>query len=203
MNEQIVYILTNESMPGYTKIGITTDQPLETRVRQLDTTSVPLPFVIHYAAIVVDAKMVEGKLHDAFDEYRVRKNREFFYVDPERVVSALQIGELKNITPKNELTFENANDMPLPIVKKIAPKFQFEAYGIPVGSEIVYSRDDSIKAYVAEGNKVMYQGETLALSPLSKRLLGYNYLVRGPLYWKYNGELLSELKKRFENGDEL
>ena len=40
MNE-IIYIPINEAMPGFVKIGKTTD--LESRIRSLDTTSVPLP----------------------------------------------------------------------------------------------------------------------------------------------------------------
>ena len=39
----IVYILTNEAMPGYVKIG-RTDGDLAGRVRQLNSTGVPLPF---------------------------------------------------------------------------------------------------------------------------------------------------------------
>ena len=39
----IVYILTNEAMPGLIKIGLT-NATVEQRMLSLDTTSVPLPF---------------------------------------------------------------------------------------------------------------------------------------------------------------
>lgn len=51
MNE-IIYVLTNEAMPGYVKIGKTTNN-LEQRVRDLSaSTSVPLPFTVFYACKV-------------------------------------------------------------------------------------------------------------------------------------------------------
>lgn len=47
----IVYLLTNESMTGYIKIG-RTDTSVEQRMAELDRTSVALPFQCFYAARV-------------------------------------------------------------------------------------------------------------------------------------------------------
>ncbi|MGB9152819.1 MAG: GIY-YIG nuclease family protein, partial [Alphaproteobacteria bacterium] len=102
MAEGIVYILTNEAMPGYIKIGKTTDD-LNTRIRQLDGTSMPLPFTCFYAAKVSDCDFVEKQLHDAFADQRVRLRREFFRLSPERVVAALAIANGKNVTPDEDI----------------------------------------------------------------------------------------------------
>ena len=64
--QDIVYILINEAMPNYVKVGITSD--LEQRIRSLDTTGIPLPFECFYATKVKDARFVEKQLHDAFDD---------------------------------------------------------------------------------------------------------------------------------------
>ena len=50
MNEKrIVYILTNEAMPGLIKIGYT-DKSIEERMKELSRhTGVPLPFSCFYA----------------------------------------------------------------------------------------------------------------------------------------------------------
>ena len=56
----IVYILTNQSMPDTIKIGITDN--LERRVRELDNTSVALPFECYYAVEVKDASKIEKRL---------------------------------------------------------------------------------------------------------------------------------------------
>ena len=82
-----IYILINAAMPNYVKIG-KTEQAVEERMKTLDTTSVPLPFECFYAARVEDIDFVERQLHDAFGNQRVRKNREFFEIDPARVTAA-------------------------------------------------------------------------------------------------------------------
>jgi len=66
---EIVYILINEAMPNYVKIGRTTN--LEQRIRSLDNTSTPLPFECFFACTVNDAAFVEKQLHDAFLDNRV------------------------------------------------------------------------------------------------------------------------------------
>ena len=79
-----VYILTNEAMPGYIKIGLT-DKPVSERVLGLDNTSVAIPFQCYYAARVDDNQKIERALHTAFGDFRVRPNREFFKMDPYKV----------------------------------------------------------------------------------------------------------------------
>lgn len=101
--QEIIYILTNEAMPGYVKIRKTTND-LEQRVRDLSaSTSVPLPFTVFYACTVKNANFVEHQLHDAFDNNRVNPRREFFQIAPERVVAALKLAEVENLTPKKDL----------------------------------------------------------------------------------------------------
>ena len=85
-----IYILINASMPNYVKIGKTV-QRVEERMKSLDSTGVPLPFECFYAARVEDIDFVERQLHDAFGDQRVRKNREFFEIDPARVAAALRL----------------------------------------------------------------------------------------------------------------
>ena len=69
----IVYILTNQCMPDTIKIGVT--ENLEQRIKQLDNTSVALPFECYYAVEVSEATQIEKKLHQGLDDYRIRQNR--------------------------------------------------------------------------------------------------------------------------------
>ena len=96
----IVYVLVNEAMPGYVKIGYTS-KSLEQRIRELSaSTSVPLPFTCSYACTVEDMGFVEGQLHDAFDDNRINPKREFFKIAPERVVAALKLAGARISHPR-------------------------------------------------------------------------------------------------------
>ena len=88
-----VYILTNDMMPGIVKIGITEGR-VEDRIKSLDNTSLPMPFRFYFAIESDRFKKIELLAHNAFAAFRVRENREFFQVDPERVVAALKIARV-------------------------------------------------------------------------------------------------------------
>ena len=97
----IVYVLTNPSLPDIVKIGMTTDLP--TRMRSLYSSSVPVPFECYFACTVKDMNFVEKQLHDGFDDFRVNPKREFFRIDPERVVSILKMVMIEEVTPKEDI----------------------------------------------------------------------------------------------------
>jgi len=146
MNE-IIYILINEAMPGYVKIGMTNNS-LEERIRSLDTTSVPLSFECFYAAIVKNAREVEKLLHDTFLDHRVRSNREFFEVSPERVVSALRLAEIENITPKKDYVETIEDQKALDQARERRGIFNFAMVHIPIEAELTYVNDENVKAKV-------------------------------------------------------
>lgn len=201
MNE-VIYILTNEAMPGYVKIGKTTNN-LEQRIRELSaSTSVPLPFTVFYACTVKDAQFVEHQLHDAFDDNRVNPKREFFRVAPERVVAALKLAEIENITPKIDIVETKEDQEALDAARKIRSRFNFEMVKIPVGAELYFSRDENIKAKVVDthaANSIEFNGKKTSLSRSAQKILGYQYGVAGTDYWMYEGETLDERRRKLEN----
>lgn len=62
----IVYVLSNAAMPGLIKIGMTQNDHTQTRINQLYTTGVPVPFKCEYACVVEDCRIVERALHTPF-----------------------------------------------------------------------------------------------------------------------------------------
>ncbi len=199
MNE-IIYILTNESMPGYVKIGKTSTS-LEQRIRELSSsTSVPLPFTCFYACTVTGATFIETQLHDAFADNRINPKREFFRISPERVRSALKLREIEDITPKKEF-IDNKDDQNAidQVRSEIREKFNFSMVNIAIGSELVFSRNENIKATVVDNKHISYNNEITSLSTSAQKILGYDYGVQGTAYWKYGEETLDELRKRLEN----
>ena len=60
------------------KIGESSKDPSEDRVKDLSNTSVPTPFKVEYKALVHDQRAAEAKVHRALGKFRVNPNREFF-----------------------------------------------------------------------------------------------------------------------------
>lgn len=202
MNE-IVYVLINEAMPGYVKIGLTNGS-LEERIRSLDTTSVPLPFECFYAARVSDCRKVEKLLHDTFLDHRVRSNREFFEISPERVVSAIKLAEIENVTPGRDFVESEEDQKALNQARSKRAMFNFEMVNIPIGSQIVFVNDENIKARVIalSGQKTIeFNGDITSPSAAAKQVLGYGSNVAGTMYWMYEGETLDERRRRLERGE--
>src|SRR3989344_5479916 len=200
MNE-IIYILINEAMPGYVKIGRTND--LERRIRELDTTGVPLPFECFYACIVKDATFVERQLLDAFMDHRVRSSREFFEIAPERAVAILKLVQIENITPKKDFVESQEDQQALNQARTRRTVFNFKMVDIPVGAELIFSRDENIKAKVIDNRSIMFNGEITSLSTSAQKILNYDYGVAGTDYWMYESETLDERRRRIESGDDF
>lgn len=195
--KEIVYVLINEAMPGYVKIGRTTN--LEQRIRSLDTTSVPLPFECFYACTVERADFVERQLHDAFLDYRIRSSREFFQLSPDRAVSALKLAEIENITPKRDFVESKEDQQALNEARTRRAVFNFKMASIPIGSELTYIHDENIKAYVFDNKLIKFNDEITSLSASAQKLLGYSYQVQGTVYWMFEGETLDERRRRLES----
>lgn len=84
MKEKIgfVYVLTNTSMPGIVKIGLTKN--IKDRIINLSSrTAIPTPFKLYRAIEVKDMFEVEKQLHNYFKKQRTNFQREFFTISPE------------------------------------------------------------------------------------------------------------------------
>jgi hypothetical protein len=198
---EIVYILTNEAMPGYVKIG-QTSASLEERVRYLSSaTGVPLPFTCFYACTVKDALFVEHQLHDAFADSRKNPKREFFQIAPERVVAALKLAQIDNITPRKDFVDSKEEEIALEQARTKRSRFDFSMVDIPIGAELIWSRNETIKAKVVSNRAIEFNGETTTLSAAAQKILECDYGVAGTDYWKYADETLDERRRRFEEDE--
>lgn len=198
--KHIVYVLVNEAMPGYVKIGKTSTS-LEQRIRELSgSTSVPLPFTCFYACTVKDMDFVEKQLHDGFDTSRVNPRREFFSIAPERVVAILKLVEIENITPRNDFVESKDDQQALNQARERRSVFNFKMVEIPIGAELVFSRDENAKAKVVDNRNIEFNGEITSLSASAQKLLGYSSPPAGTDYWMYQSETLDERRRRYEEG---
>ncbi len=192
---QIVYILTNEAMPGYIKIGYTTKTVSE-RLKQLDVTSTPLPFEIYYSAEVEDARKEEDWLHSIFADRRVRDNREFFKMNPELATLALKRIEIKEYQMDDGLSKEQEEEVDE--IKERRSRFHFQNYGINIGEKLTFTRNPNIQVEVMPNDKISYNGKIDSISNTAKYLLNYTRTPQGTLYFKYKDEILDDMRRRIE-----
>ncbi len=188
-------------MPGYVKVGKTTTT-VEQRMRELDTSGVPVPFECFHAATVQDVNTVERRLHDAFGDHRIRKRREFFRIDPERVRSALLLAQINDVTPRDDVVEDADDQAALDTARKRRGPFNFEIVGIGTGSVLTFSKDQNITCTVIDNKYVEFDGERTSLSASALKILhdmGYTWKqVAGPDYWEYEGETLWAMRLRLE-----
>lgn len=196
----IIYILTNEVMPGLVKIGFTGD--LEERIRALSSaTGVRLPFECYYAVEVPDHVRVENILHNLFADHRVNPRREFFEIEPEKAVLALSIGGFKEVT-LGDVVEDAEEQAALDRVRSRRPRISLAAIDILPGALLSFSRDSDRTVLVMDGNKVTLDGEVMTLSRAAITVLqekGYQTThASGSQYWMYRGETLDERRERME-----
>ena len=205
-NRGIVYVLTNQAMDKYVKVGWTTgnsSKDVLDRMKNLDNTSVPLPFNCEYAAVVDNYRQVEQALLTAFEDRRPR-NREFLYdVAPYRINALIRLLEIDDVTPKGSDLVGGASDQSdvaeLPTTH--APRFRFSMAHVPVGATLQWADDAQVTCEVEDDTHVLYQGKSSTISGVARELKGWPS-ARGSLYWLYDGMTLQERREKFESEDE-
>lgn len=205
---QIVYVLTNPAMPGLVKIGKTTQLEVEDRIKQLYGTGVPVPFDCAFACQVKDASEVEKALHFAFGNSRINPNREFFKVEPERVISILKLLKVDEITNQFEKKLDaesDATDKQSAENLKEArrPRMNFVEIGISIGSKLQFKGGD-VEVTVISDRKVQFNEIQCSLTAATRKVLGFSEscpLQPSP-YWLFNGKTVKEIYDSYHSEDE-
>lgn len=189
----IVYVLTNPAMPGLVKIGKTKRDEVAERLRELYKTGVPAPFVCEFAVRVSGMEATEKALHQAFSPYRPNPKREFFEIKPEQAKALLDVIGEEDVTPDVRQDADEVDEDAAKRARSRAPRWSFEALGVPDGTELVFLKDEDEKCTVETGTTVRYDGEGTSLGTLTQRLLDVPYSVRPVSYWLHDGRTLQDL----------
>ena len=200
---EIIYLLTNPSMPGLVKVGRTTS--LEERMRSLYNSSTPVPFECFYACEVDDSKEAERRIHNAFNANRVNQKREFFRINPESIREVLKLIEKKDITPNEDFVDDSSDLNALNHEKEIRSRFKFSMVNIPPNSVLQFSKDETITATVVDDFQINFENQITSTSSSARtilNLMGYKGTAyQGTLYWNYEGETLLARRQRIENNE--
>jgi hypothetical protein len=196
---QIVYVLTNPALPGLVKIGKTSRADVRSRMRELYSTGVPFPFDCAFACKVKDSAEVEQALHFALGRSRVNPNREFFDIEPERVIAILKLLKVDDVTTDIEkeldtdITTEEKASAEVAKGKR-RPRLDYHDLDIPNDSVLVFKgRDDRVT--ITSNRKVSFEGQECSLASATRKILGLaeDYAIQPSPYWTYNGKLLRDI----------
>lgn len=208
-NKGIVYVLTNSAMAGLVKIGMTTRESIDTRMKELYSTGVPVPFDCVYACEVKDSDCakIEKALHKAFEPNRINANREFFNIKPEQATAILELFNRKDIT--HEVTTEIENDLTPEdrvagekIKSSRRPPINYREMGINIGDKLIFLKDSSVQVIISGDKKVSYNNEDLSLTAVTKKLLGITHALQPTAYWEYEGKNLRDIYDEIYTLDE-
>ena len=196
----LVYVLTNPEMQGLVKIGMTTRQSMDIRLKELYTTGVPVPFECAYACEVnaSDCAKIEKALHTAFAPNRINANREFFRISPYQVIAILELFNNKNVTQEISAEIENnltdADKAAIENSKQSRrPVLNFTEMGIPIGSKLVYVKDKSVVVTVESDRRICWSGNECSLTFVTKQLLGITRPIHPTRYWLYEDRNLLDI----------
>lgn len=160
----------------------------------------PLSFECFYAAEVDDPSRVERAIHDAFDDHRIRKSREFFRISPDKPKAIIELLAKRHVTPGEDVVVEAADKVALNEERKRRSNFRFSLIGLKPGDVLQSVFDDTITCTVKDDRWVIFRDQQESLSSSALTIAhekGYQWqTIAGPEYWKYGGKTLSELREQ-------
>ena len=110
---------------------------------------------------------------------------------------------IDDVTPSADIVEDAEEQKSLDKERSRRSNFKFSSANVPVGASLTFVRDETIVATVVDDKNVEINGLTTSLSQsaldiLTKRFGKTWSTVRGPDYWVYENETLSERRLRLE-----
>ena len=215
-NEKIIgaiYILTNPSFPDYVKIGYAND--VDDRLQKLNRKETTPYAFRKYAIYHVTKELTDKELHKIIDKlnpdlrsseiYKGRKRvREFYAMSKEDAYEILEsiakisgtLDRLERFSPNEQ---EISNEQTAKEIQEVKrPRFRFNEYDIPIGSELTFKDDSNIVVKVVDDSHIEYNGETTSLSALARKIKQFDHNIQGTLWFCYKDEVLTDYRDRID-----
>ena len=198
MSKGIIYATTT-SMTGLIKIGKTQTSQFENRMSTLEQNGYwNVNGLKRFFAVEVDDYDEKEKLlHTVFSKSQVA-NSELFALDKELAKAMLMSFDGKVIFPYS-------NEKEKTVRKHPKSNLNFQFLGIPVGSKLVFTGDESIiVTTIDDYSRVGYSGMIKSMSGMAKYLFeqlgkaNKSGAYQGGAYFKYNNQKLIDMRKEQE-----
>lgn len=156
MSEGYIYCISNCSMPGLLKIGMTKRTPTErlSEANAPNTWGPPTPYVIEFAKKVNDVVKKEKMLHNLLAKYaeRVHPQREFFRASTEQVLEFFNLidGEMWAESKLDDFLNKPANTNPINITQT---SVVISSRNNNINPRIICRSFDTLKKQIEQKNK--------------------------------------------------
>lgn len=151
--------------------------------------------------VALEERMSAANLEFALNLlYRIRFRKEYALTDNDAFlrVCAKHYQGGNNVFPNTKKPRAKANDCTVPGRRVRSPNTRFRNLGVPIGTELVFTKDSHITCTVLDdSNQVEYGGKAWAISALATHLLG-GAVANGFAHFSYEGETLLERRSRLE-----
>jgi hypothetical protein len=146
---------------------------------------------------------VERQIHEGFGDHRINPKREFFRINPERILAILKLVELRDVTPADDVVEDRVEQDSLNRERSRRENFKFSLLGLKAGSVLTFLRDESIQATVIDDRRISFEGKETSLSSSALEILRTRYgyrakTIAGPQYWCFDGKTLSEIRQELD-----
>ncbi|MFH1744055.1 MAG: hypothetical protein ABIH23_34055 [bacterium] len=151
--------------------------------------------------VALDEKVTVAKLEFALNLlYRTRLREEYALLNNDTFMRACakhyQGGS--DVFPNKKKPSVKANGWSMPGRRVRSPNTRFRSLGVPIGAELVFTKDSHITCVVLDDiNQVEYDGKAFAISTLAMHLLGVSP-ANGFCHFIYGRETLWERRLRLE-----
>ncbi len=135
--------------------------------------------------------------------YRIRLREEYALLDNDTFmhICAKHYCGGNNVFPNMKKPRVRPNDLSVPGRRVRSQNTRFFNLGVPVGAELVFTKDNHITCTVLDDyNQVKYDGKAWAISALARHLLG-GATGNGFRHFSYKGEVLWDRRLRLELAD--
>ena len=187
--KKVLYIITNLSLHGLVKVGITSD--LESRLTTLNNTSLPTKFQIYEVfEKLKNPDLMEQAVLLHFKTNRINKKREFIKEHPEKICDFVRDNK-DNEELSNVKGFEESKGL-------------WDKLGIPEGEKLFFINmygegvSKNIVSEVGKGRNIVYKGKNTSLSKSTLIILSEQFgkkwkAAQGTRYWTYKGRTIADL----------
>lgn len=183
-----VFLLCNDAMPGFTRVEYLAKGDIASKISQINSAPLPVPFRLLFAAKVNDWKLVKRNIQFLFAEHQDGNDPSFYTVNPDELRVAIEMAMIEPIELSDEDQAISGNARAkMNQLRARHEDFFFKAQLPSAGTILRFSKEPSITCQSMGNGKVNFEGKVMSPGMAALRALekiGFHWeFAHGAGYW--------------------